>query len=193
VRSCLSRFSGNGDEDQRRNIFAHASLECSDRMPPEFVLQPKTRPSRYPLSDLMVRGKKRATTVMLLSLSYWLHCLGFGCDPGRQSRRKDRKAYPQPRRSGRPVRAGQQQRLDCGNLALIRAKWSFSSRLGRLCGGANYDILSSKKSLNVESPSFTPANIQPPSKKASLTSQAANAPAFTPKGLGGKPYHLDNV
>jgi PAB-dependent poly(A)-specific ribonuclease subunit 3 len=52
---------------------------------------------------------------------------------------------------------------------------------------------SSKKSLNVESPSFTPANIQPPSKKASLTSQAANAPAFTPKGLGASSPSIASV
>ncbi|PHH82707.1 hypothetical protein CDD82_5062 [Ophiocordyceps australis] len=44
-----------------------------------------------------------------------------------------------------------------------------------------------KKSLNVESPSFTPASIQPSNlKKASLPTQAASAPAFTPSaGAGG--------
>uniref|UniRef100_A0A8H7TVJ1 PAN2-PAN3 deadenylation complex subunit PAN3 n=1 Tax=Bionectria ochroleuca TaxID=29856 RepID=A0A8H7TVJ1_BIOOC len=42
----------------------------------------------------------------------------------------------------------------------------------------------SKKSLNVESPSFTPATIPTIIKKGALSTQAANAPAFTPRGLG---------
>lgn len=42
----------------------------------------------------------------------------------------------------------------------------------------------SKKSLNVESPSFTPASVPSGSKKATFSSQAANAPAFTPRGMG---------
>ncbi|OAA60084.1 PAB-dependent poly(A)-specific ribonuclease subunit PAN3 [Cordyceps fumosorosea ARSEF 2679] len=43
----------------------------------------------------------------------------------------------------------------------------------------------SKKSLNVESPSFTPANLGPAAAvKKTLTPQAANAPSFTPRGLG---------
>ncbi|KAH8677225.1 PAB-dependent poly(A)-specific ribonuclease subunit PAN3 [Ilyonectria robusta] len=41
----------------------------------------------------------------------------------------------------------------------------------------------SKKALNVESPSFTPANIQAGGKKPTFSSQAASAPAFTPRGL----------
>ncbi|KAJ4259597.1 PAB-dependent poly(A)-specific ribonuclease subunit 3 [Fusarium torreyae] len=40
----------------------------------------------------------------------------------------------------------------------------------------------SKKALNVDSPSFTPAGIG--SKKPTFSSQAASAPAFTPRGLG---------
>ncbi|KAI5463994.1 hypothetical protein BGZ63DRAFT_400979 [Mariannaea sp. PMI_226] len=44
-------------------------------------------------------------------------------------------------------------------------------------------IYRSKKTLNVESPSFTPANIQSAVKKATFSSQAASAPAFTPRGL----------
>ncbi|TQW12261.1 poly(A)-binding protein-dependent poly(A) ribonuclease [Cordyceps javanica] len=44
----------------------------------------------------------------------------------------------------------------------------------------------SKKSLNVESPSFTPANLGPAAAvKKSFTSQAANAPSFTPRGIAG--------
>ncbi|OAA43548.1 PAB-dependent poly(A)-specific ribonuclease subunit PAN3 [Beauveria brongniartii RCEF 3172] len=44
----------------------------------------------------------------------------------------------------------------------------------------------SKKSLNVESPSFTPANLGPTAAvKKSFTSQAANAPSFTPRGIAG--------
>lgn len=38
-----------------------------------------------------------------------------------------------------------------------------------------------KKSLNVDSPSFTPAQLQPGGKKSSFSSQAANAVPFTPK------------
>ncbi|CAM1501597.1 Fc.00g035810.m01.CDS01 [Cosmosporella sp. VM-42] len=41
-----------------------------------------------------------------------------------------------------------------------------------------------KKTLNVESPSFTPANLQLGGKKPTFSSQAASAPAFTPRGLG---------
>ncbi|OAR02084.1 hypothetical protein LLEC1_05010 [Akanthomyces lecanii] len=45
---------------------------------------------------------------------------------------------------------------------------------------------SSKKSFNVESPSFTPANLGPAAVvKKSFTSQAASAPAFTPRALAG--------
>ncbi|KAF4448903.1 hypothetical protein F53441_7727 [Fusarium austroafricanum] len=40
----------------------------------------------------------------------------------------------------------------------------------------------SKKALNVESPAFTPAGVA--SKKPTFSSQAASAPAFTPRGLG---------
>ncbi|PFH56731.1 hypothetical protein XA68_16094 [Ophiocordyceps unilateralis] len=48
----------------------------------------------------------------------------------------------------------------------------------------NPDV-SSKKALNVESPSFTPASILPPAfKKATIPTQAASAPAFTPRALG---------
>ncbi|TAQ85954.1 hypothetical protein B7494_g5721 [Chlorociboria aeruginascens] len=40
-----------------------------------------------------------------------------------------------------------------------------------------------KKSLNVDSPSFTPTTFNAPRKSASITSQAANAAPFTPQGL----------
>ncbi|KAL6882414.1 PAB-dependent poly(A)-specific ribonuclease subunit PAN3 [Trichoderma longibrachiatum] len=46
---------------------------------------------------------------------------------------------------------------------------------------------SSKKALNVESPSFTPSTLQTTSannKKATFSSQAVTAPSFTPRGLG---------
>jgi PAB-dependent poly(A)-specific ribonuclease subunit 3 len=45
---------------------------------------------------------------------------------------------------------------------------------------------SSKKALNVESPSFTPSLLQPINKKPTFSSQAVTAPSFTPRGLGGK-------
>ena len=47
---------------------------------------------------------------------------------------------------------------------------------------------SSKKTFNADSPSFTPSGQQPaPAKKSSaLSSQAANAAPFTPRGLGGE-------
>ncbi|KAM5347128.1 hypothetical protein ACJ41O_010133 [Fusarium nematophilum] len=41
----------------------------------------------------------------------------------------------------------------------------------------------SKKTLNVDSPSFTPAGLTG-GKKPTFSSQAASAPAFTPRGLG---------
>ncbi|RCI16210.1 hypothetical protein L249_1872 [Ophiocordyceps polyrhachis-furcata BCC 54312] len=48
----------------------------------------------------------------------------------------------------------------------------------------NSDI--SKKALNVESPSFTPASITSSiPKKATIPTQAATAPAFTPRALSG--------
>lgn len=43
------------------------------------------------------------------------------------------------------------------------------------------EFFSSKKTLNVDSPSFTPAGL---GKKPTFSSQAASAPAFTPRGLG---------
>ncbi|RFU72275.1 pab-dependent polya-specific ribonuclease subunit pan3 [Trichoderma arundinaceum] len=50
---------------------------------------------------------------------------------------------------------------------------------------ANHAALySSKKALNVESPSFTPSILQPVSKKPTFSSQAVTAPSFTPRGLG---------
>ncbi|KHO00385.1 PAB-dependent poly(A)-specific ribonuclease subunit PAN3 [Metarhizium album ARSEF 1941] len=45
----------------------------------------------------------------------------------------------------------------------------------------------SRKPLNVESPSFTPANLPSVAKKPTFSTQAANAPAFTPRGLGASP------
>lgn len=45
----------------------------------------------------------------------------------------------------------------------------------------------SRKALNVESPSFTPANLQNSAKKATFSTQAANAPTFTPRGLAASP------
>ncbi|KAF4119877.1 PAB-dependent poly(A)-specific ribonuclease subunit 3 [Geosmithia morbida] len=42
----------------------------------------------------------------------------------------------------------------------------------------------SRKTLNVESPSFTPATQVSSTKKATIPTQAANAPSFTPRGLG---------
>lgn len=48
-------------------------------------------------------------------------------------------------------------------------------------------LSSSKKSLSVESPSFTPAaNIPTGPKRATLSTSAATAPAFTPRGLEGE-------
>ncbi|CAG8954277.1 hypothetical protein HYFRA_00005898 [Hymenoscyphus fraxineus] len=41
----------------------------------------------------------------------------------------------------------------------------------------------SKKTLNVDSPSFTPAALPLPGKSSSITSQAASAAPFTPRGL----------
>ncbi|TVY27530.1 PAN2-PAN3 deadenylation complex subunit PAN3 [Lachnellula hyalina] len=40
-----------------------------------------------------------------------------------------------------------------------------------------------KKSLNVDSPSFTPSTLAVPSKTSSISSQAANAAPFTPRSL----------
>ncbi|RSL38908.1 hypothetical protein CEP53_014475 [Fusarium sp. AF-6] len=45
----------------------------------------------------------------------------------------------------------------------------------------NSNSETSKKTLNVDSPSFTPAGL---GKKPTFSSQAASAPAFTPRGLG---------
>ncbi|KAG6017254.1 hypothetical protein E4U43_001909 [Claviceps pusilla] len=45
----------------------------------------------------------------------------------------------------------------------------------------------SRKALNVESPSFTPASLQNSAKKATFSTQAANAPSFTPRGLAASP------
>ncbi|KAL6893312.1 hypothetical protein GGI43DRAFT_412807 [Trichoderma evansii] len=46
------------------------------------------------------------------------------------------------------------------------------------------DNNSTKKTLNVESPSFTPSTLQPIQKKPTFSSQAVTAPSFTPRGLG---------
>jgi len=45
------------------------------------------------------------------------------------------------------------------------------------------DIHRLKKSLNVDSPSFTPSTLSVPSKTSSISSQAANAAPFTPRSL----------
>lgn len=42
---------------------------------------------------------------------------------------------------------------------------------------------SAKKAFNVDSPSFTPAQIQSGAKKSTFSSQTANATPFTPKGV----------
>ncbi|KAI1851981.1 hypothetical protein JX266_002834 [Neoarthrinium moseri] len=49
------------------------------------------------------------------------------------------------------------------------------------CESANRSS-STKKSFNVDSPSFTPAQLQSGSKKHTFSSQTANAAVFTPKG-----------
>ncbi|KAH8131555.1 hypothetical protein FP744_10002002 [Trichoderma asperellum] len=46
------------------------------------------------------------------------------------------------------------------------------------------DNSGTKKTLNVESPSFTPSILQPVQKKPTFSSQAVTAPSFTPRGLG---------
>lgn len=46
---------------------------------------------------------------------------------------------------------------------------------------------STKKTFNVDSPSFTPSGQQTaPAKKSTLSSQAASAAPFTPRGVGGE-------
>lgn len=42
---------------------------------------------------------------------------------------------------------------------------------------------STKKALSVDSPAFTPATLSVPSKTSAISSQAANAAPFTPRGL----------
>lgn len=44
-------------------------------------------------------------------------------------------------------------------------------------------INSIKKSLNVDSPSFTPATLSVPGRSAAISSQAAAAAPFTPRGI----------
>ena len=45
-----------------------------------------------------------------------------------------------------------------------------------------------KKSLNVDSPSFTPATLSVPGKGVAISSQAANAAPFTPRAMGSGRY-----
>ncbi|GJN81959.1 PAB-dependent poly(A)-specific ribonuclease subunit 3 [Purpureocillium lilacinum] len=60
---------------------------------------------------------------------------------------------------------------------------TFSHDLNKNNNGNQIDM--SKKALNVESPSFTPAGIQPTvTKKPTFSTQAASAPAFTPRSVG---------
>ncbi|KJZ71303.1 hypothetical protein HIM_09313 [Hirsutella minnesotensis 3608] len=60
---------------------------------------------------------------------------------------------------------------------------TFSHDLNKSNNNGNQSDIS-KKALNVESPSFTPASIQPSIlRKATLPTQAASAPAFTPRAL----------
>jgi hypothetical protein len=42
---------------------------------------------------------------------------------------------------------------------------------------------STKKALSVDSPAFTPATLSVPGKSSTISSQAANAAPFTPRGL----------
>lgn len=51
----------------------------------------------------------------------------------------------------------------------------------------------SKKTLNVDSPSFTPATLPVPGKSSSITSQAANAAPFTPRGLASGKLQAHSV
>jgi hypothetical protein len=46
---------------------------------------------------------------------------------------------------------------------------------------------SGKKTLNVDSPSFTPSNQHLATKKSTFSTQAASAAPFTPRGADGKP------
>jgi hypothetical protein len=55
---------------------------------------------------------------------------------------------------------------------------------------ANVPNDSMKKTLNVESPAFTPATLSAPGKTSTISSQAANAAPFTPRGLASGKHAL---
>lgn len=70
-----------------------------------------------------------------------------------------------------------------------KTKTPIANRTCTLAGTPHDDILTrgrSKKSFNVESPSFTPAAIQSSAaaKKATFSAQVAGAAAFTPRNMG---------
>jgi hypothetical protein len=48
---------------------------------------------------------------------------------------------------------------------------------------ANFGNDRTKKALSVDSPAFTPATLSVPGKTSTISSQAANAAPFTPRGL----------
>ena len=46
-----------------------------------------------------------------------------------------------------------------------------------------------KRTLNVDTPPFKPASLAAPAKTSAISSQAANAAPFTPRGLASGDYH----
>jgi hypothetical protein len=48
---------------------------------------------------------------------------------------------------------------------------------------ANAAMNRTRKALSVDSPAFTPATLSVPGKTSTISSQAANAAPFTPRGL----------
>lgn len=65
----------------------------------------------------------------------------------------------------------------------FRQVYQYHGTLGLAQGTMANDSPSVKRSLNVDSPSFTPATLSVPGKASAISSQAANAAPFTPRGL----------
>jgi PAB-dependent poly(A)-specific ribonuclease subunit 3 len=76
--------------------------------------------------------------------------------------------------SGSPHAPSQRDRYEALNEHLANLHQSKKTQ-------TNSDRL--KKSLNVESPSFTPSTLSVPNKTSAISSQAANAAPFTPRSM----------
>jgi hypothetical protein len=135
-----------------------------------------------PLEDLLLETLQPGTSLAITRMSSLKP--GEGDTPGARKRTKRRSGqnsresvnntHNGMENSGSPHAPTQRDRYEALNEHLANLHQSKKAQ-------TNSDRL--KKSLNVESPSFTPSTLSVPNKTSAISSQAANAAPFTPRSM----------